>query len=401
MSFWSSSRISADFRPSIQRRSARRAPYVTSGIALQAGGDPIHIYLVAPISGRNAAIGGTQTYTFALAKRLRKLESSVTIVGTGPPEESEGVAFASVAPRSVRSNIEFHRLLRAWVRRKHLESGAIIDAQRPDFLSPFLGLHDRPGLVCTLHGDPLLGVRSHRWFLFRTYRHLERLGLSAANRVISVSHSAMTSYIARYPFLTSKISTIPVGVDLGLFRPLNQAHERERLGLSENRVILYAGRLEPEKRVDVLFDAVATMENPPLLLVAGSGSLEASLKARAKGRPIRFLGNIVHDAMPRIIACADAVVLPSAFEGLPTIAVESLACGVPVIATPVGDLPLLIKPGKTGWLFDGKPETLKEILNAEIQHVRDFSEECIYTVRRFSWDIVAGQVMEVLHAAAG
>lgn len=355
---------------------------------------------MAPIARAGSLVGGTKTYTLTLAAELHKRGCAVTVVGTGSPGDSDGPSFESVSIRPSRSNFEYHRQLRAWVRRHRFGDSAVIDAQRPDFLIPFLRWASGSAPVCTLHGDPLVGMRLHRPLASRGYEILERKALLAARRVISVGESSRRNYVARYPFVSPKISVIPVGVSTALFRPLDRNWARAKMEIPEGPVLLYAGRLEPEKRVDVLLDAVAMMDHPPLVLIAGTGSRERLLRGKARGLPVRFLGAVPHAELAFAMAASDAIVLPSALEGTPTVAIEALACGIPVIATPVGDLPFLIKPGRNGYLFDGSAKSLSKVLEGHLSDFRNLQQECINTGRLFSWDRIAGDVLEVLRAAA-
>ncbi|PJH75191.1 MAG: hypothetical protein CO064_07990 [Anaerolineae bacterium CG_4_9_14_0_8_um_filter_58_9] len=148
--------------------------------------------------------------------------------------------------------------------------------------------------------------------------------------------------------------SIPNGVDTGRFAPLAPAQKkalRSRLALpAEARIVIFVGRLAPEKRVDLLtgiWRSVRQAVPRALLLILGSGPEEAGLKQRA-GDGILFLGS-QPDVTPYLQA-ADLFVLPSAAEGLSLALLEALACGLPVIATSVGGNPEVIRHLETGWL---------------------------------------------------
>lgn len=355
---------------------------------------------MAPVRSHGETIGGTQTYTLSLARELGRLGAQVTVIGTGPAGGEDTWSFVSVSQTPVRSNIEFHRALRRWCSRNTIERDTVVDAQRPDFLAPFIHERNAIALTSTLHGDPRYAIHVNRPFMSRAYERLERNGLHASERVISVSASAAGQYIARYPFLLSRIRVIPVGVDTTIFRPSSRDEARARLSLPQGPVVLYAGRLEAEKRVDTLLRAIEKMNRPPQVIIAGSGSLETKLRESAAGHPVRFLGRVIHAEMPLIMAAADALIIPSAFEGLPTVAVEAMACGLPVVATPTGDLPTIVKSGKTGFLFDGKPSSLARLLEENLPSMQTASGECVVTARAFAWERIARRVMEVLLEAA-
>ncbi len=146
---------------------------------------------------------------------------------------------------------------------------------------------------------------------------------------------------------------IPNGVDTGRFSRLSSADRRclrTTLGLTGGPVIIYTGRLVPEKRLELLLEAwspIRVTHPTAILLVAGSGPEGPRLKKHA-GPGVRFLGQ-VEDVAPYLQA-ADVFVLPSATEGLSNALLEAMATGLPPIATAVGGAPDVILQGENGLL---------------------------------------------------
>jgi glycosyltransferase involved in cell wall biosynthesis len=127
--------------------------------------------------------------------------------------------------------------------------------------------------------------------------------------------------------------------------------------------VLAVGRLEPQKRLDVLVDAVAGWPTAPApaVFIAGTGSLEADLRRRIgrSASPVQLLGR--REDVADLLAAADVVVLPSAWEGYPLVAQEALRAGRPLIATPVGGVPDLV--GDAAVLVPvGHPQALRRAL---------------------------------------
>lgn len=118
--------------------------------------------------------------------------------------------------------------------------------------------------------------------------------------------------------------------------------------------VLYAGRLSPEKGIDVLLDAVPALPAGTRALIAGDGPARLDLEARAASRAperVAFLGRLSRDALHQLIRSVAAVVLPSRwYENQPMIVLEALACGVPVVGTAMGGTPELIDDGVHGRL---------------------------------------------------
>jgi len=118
-------------------------------------------------------------------------------------------------------------------------------------------------------------------------------------------------------------------------------------------VLVFAGRLGPQKAVGILLAALADVDGVSLV-VAGDGPERAALERRAAelgldGR-VRFLGSVPRETVLRLFRAADASVLPSAWENFPHTVVEALAVGCPVIATSVGGVPEVVRDGENGLL---------------------------------------------------
>jgi glycosyltransferase involved in cell wall biosynthesis len=121
----------------------------------------------------------------------------------------------------------------------------------------------------------------------------------------------------------------------------------------EGSVLVFAGRLGPQKAVGVLLDALVDADGVSLA-IAGDGPERGALERRAgelglDGR-VRFLGSVPRETVLRLFRAADASVLPSAWENFPHTVVEALAVGCPVIATAVGGVPEVVRDGENGLL---------------------------------------------------
>jgi glycosyltransferase involved in cell wall biosynthesis len=132
--------------------------------------------------------------------------------------------------------------------------------------------------------------------------------------------------------------------------------------------IVFLGRLSSEKGVHVLIDAMASVKTLKLKIM-GDGSqmqaLQQQTKALGLEQKVEFLGRTMGEKKWPILRGAQASVIPSVwYENLPFVLLESMAVGLPVIASSLGGLPSLIEHGKTGLLFAaGKPDALAEQLN--------------------------------------
>ena len=152
------------------------------------------------------------------------------------------------------------------------------------------------------------------------------------------------------------VEYVPNGVDLKRYSPAppeEKARLRAALGWPAGLVILYAGRLAPEKRLGLALKAFAEARpsEGDLLVLAGEGGEAGALAAEASrlgvADKVRFLAPV--DDIARFYRAADAFVLPSVSEGLSNALLEAMACGLAIVASAVGGTPRAV--GAAGLLF--------------------------------------------------
>ncbi len=159
---------------------------------------------------------------------------------------------------------------------------------------------------------------------------------------------------------------IPNGVDTDRFGVLPASGKqaaKSSLGLPDAPVVIYTGRLVPEKRVDLLVEIwndVRSVHPDAHLYILGTGEQETQLRDSA-GSGIVFVGYT--DDVPAYLAAADIYVLPSETEGLPNSLLEAMSAGLAVVATSVGGTPDVIEHGVDGLLVEpGNSEMLRSAL---------------------------------------
>lgn len=187
-------------------------------------------------------------------------------------------------------------------------------------------------------------------------RNEGRVVRKCAGSVFAVSEQLRQSLIAEYGLSADDVISAPNGVDHERFnlstRDIHRATTRERYGFSENDfVLLFMGACWIEKGLDMLLSAFSSLTDERFhLLVVGSGdpASVAHLIPDSCISRVHFTGN--QPPEPHF-AAADAFVFPSRVEGFGLVIAEAAACGLPVVATPVGVGPELAETGVTGSLL--------------------------------------------------
>lgn len=201
---------------------------------------------------------------------------------------------------------------------------------------------------------------------------MARFSLSRGNGAIAGGFGS--AEVLRNAGFKGPIEVIPPGLDENLYRPMDASALRESLGLN-SFTIGYVGRLVPEKGLLTLLHAAARLSGSWQLYLIGGGPQESRLRAEA-GRlgiaeRVVFAGQVPHREIPRHIACADVIVLPSETtsrwkEQFGRAIIEAMACERAVIGSDSGEIPLVI--GEDALIF---PEKDVQALTECLQTVRD------------------------------
>ena len=191
------------------------------------------------------------------------------------------------------------------------------------------------------------------------------------DRVIATTEREKAVLVESCGASANRIGVVPCGVNTRIFRPIDRDAARAKVGLGGEKVVLFVGRIEPLKGVDLLMNAFASLpakDGTKLVIIGGDEERddEIDLLSRLSDRlevqnRVVFLGAVNHELMPYYYNAADVCVVPSHYESFGLVALESLACGTPVVATDVGDLTNIIRDGETGYVIaDHAAESLSE-----------------------------------------
>ena len=364
----------------------------------------MNVSLVAGFDPSLDAPSGVQSYTISLARYLSKRGFQVDLLGVGASKGGfDDFDFYPVLASPGRA-WDFTWGLAKFVRRNRTAWQGIVHAQRPDDLLPFQVLSRSAIRVVTMHGIHAIHVRLRRGRLMEAaYRSGEYLALRRVNAVIGVSPDTARRIVSAYPFLQSRLWEIPAGIDLEIFNLKDRIEARRRLSLPlEQRIITFVGRFEPEKNLLGILNAFKTVSarhGGVMLILCGSGNLAQVLRREAGRRDgqVRMIDPLPPEELSWLLSASDLVVIASAHEGLPTVALESMAVGTPVVGTEVGILPNLIQPGRNGYLV-GETVDLPETMEKALYHTEWDKSMCRTSVEPYGWDNVGKSITEVYHA---
>lgn len=250
---------------------------------------------------------------------------------------------------------------------------------------------------------------------------IERALLHEADAIVAATPLDRAHMVWHYGAEPDHIHIIPCGVDLRHFRPRPRHEARARLRLpADQKIVLCVGRMEPLKGMDNLIRAVALLHHRAPrwrdtlqgVLVGGHAEevprhqwneeqrrLDRLRTEAGLAASVTFVGAQPHDHLPDYYAAADLVAVPSHYESFGMVALEAMACGVPVVASGVGGLSYLIEQGRSGVLVAPDvpaelADQLEALLHDEEQH-QCMAEQARQRAHAYDWRTIAGSVRQL------
>ncbi len=362
--------------------------------------------------------GGLERYIYELTHKLAANQDQVELCGVGLPETEVNLPIKLTNLASPDSAI-WQRLWSIRTNFWKTRSG------KPDAINLHFALYSFPIIDILPKGVPITfnfhgpwssesqqEVSNQRLSNFVKRRLIEQSTYNRCDRFIVLSKAFGNILHQKYQIPWQKIHVIPGGVDINQFQPsLSTQQARIKLDWPENRPILFTTRrLVHRVGLDKLLQAIAIIK-PKIpdvwLAIAGRGHIQATLQQQAielgLENNVKFLGFLPDEDLPIAYQAADLTIMPSqSFEGFGLAIVESLACGTPVVCTPVGGMPEILTPFSpdlitTSIAASAIAEKIEQVLLQKI--LTPSRNDCRqYATTHFDWHKIAQQVRNVLLA---
>jgi glycosyltransferase involved in cell wall biosynthesis len=249
-------------------------------------------------------------------------------------------------------------------------------------------------------------------FLMWRLSRLEGESARQANLVIAVSHNSAEKAVQFYDVDEAKIRVVPNGVDLERFKPNGDGEKLKRsLGLSNNQIVLFVGRLIPRKGLQFLVEAAKRVikENADAtFIIVGNGPIRNMLTLQLEkadiSRNFLFLGDVKDSVLPALYNCADVFAFPSVQEGQGIALLEAQASAKPVVAFRVGGVKEAVSDGNSGLLVEkgsseGLAEGILKLLSNSALRQRMGAKGREFVLHNFTWDLCAERMLMVYREA--
>jgi D-inositol-3-phosphate glycosyltransferase len=265
-------------------------------------------------------------------------------------------------------------------------------------------------LICTFH--TLARVKADGGDPEPARRERAELEIIGCSDVICVSCSEEERQFRRHhgdP--PGRVEIVAPGVEHAFFAPGDQRGARRALGLRPGApVLLFVGRIQPLKGVDVALHTLAALERPDaLLLIVGGASgadgdaevekLQILVDELGVQNQVRFVPPQPHHLLSTYYRAADVVLVPSRSESFGLVALEAAACGIPVVASAVGGLLTLVDHGHSGFLVPGRDPDAFAAYTAEILDNSllgaQMASHAAARAKQYTWSLAAARLRRV------
>jgi len=240
-----------------------------------------------------------------------------------------------------------------------------------------------------------------------------------ADLLIASTADESAELVRTYGAVPERVFVVPPGVDLSVFQPVDRDEARRKIGYGPGRLLLFVGRLERLKGVEVAIRALALLRDrnhdDVRLLILGEDSKDGDegekdrLKAVAADVGVRdrvdFLGSVAHHELPYFYSAADVCVMPSYSESFGLVGLEAQASGRPVVGSDVSGLRSVIRDQVSGYLIAGHdPAEYAERIGRLLEDpelAQQMGRRGRLLAQRYSWTRTADRLRELFEDVAG
>ncbi|MEA5550935.1 glycosyltransferase family 4 protein [Anabaena cylindrica UHCC 0172] len=360
--------------------------------------------------------GGLERYIYELTHKLAANQDQIELCGVGLPsaEQNTPVKLTNLASPD---SLIWQRLwsIRANFQKTRLEQPDAINLHFALYSFPILDILPKEvPITFNFHGpwasESQEEVANQKLSIWLKRQLIEKKTYDRCDRFIVLSKAFGHILHQKYQIPWDKINIIPGGVDIHHFQKnLSRQEARRQLGWPNNNPILFTSRrLVHRMGIDKLLQAVAAIKPkiPDIwLAIAGRGHIQTLLEKQTRElgleNNVKFLGFLPDEQLPIAYQAADLTVMPSqSFEGFGLAILESLACGTPVVCTPVGGMPEILQGFTPELITDNISaksiaEKLEQVLLEKIY--LPSREQCRdYTTTNYDWNHIAQKVRQVL-----
>lgn len=351
-------------------------------------------------------IGGGENYVYRLSYFLEKKKNDVTIYTTDfslkDGRKKEKNAFYCKTTFTLLRNPFSYELLK-----KLRESeDDIYHIHSPWFLTSLSAtrvLKNRPK-VMTVHSAEIINKNLKIRILNKLYHPLAQYSLRNMDKLIVLSKREKEVLLKSFSLPKKKVIVIPNGIYLDDFKPSKINNEKfiEKYKLQEDSFkILFVSRLVKEKNPHKLVNAMKYLEdnNVEVILIGGrNGRYVGELKRNNDAR-VHVLGKVDFDELVAAYHTSDLFVFLGTWEGLPTVILEAMACGLPILTTSVGGILDIITENENGFFIQHPIDEMSLankinyiMNNADINEIGKANMEKIKT--QYNWNVVANKILD-------
>ncbi|GMR02010.1 MAG: D-inositol-3-phosphate glycosyltransferase [Acidimicrobiia bacterium] len=246
--------------------------------------------------------------------------------------------------------------------------------------------------------------------------------IARSDCVIASTPYEFDDLLRQYDASPERLCVSPPGVDHSVFHPGDRAEARRRLGFGNERIVLFAGRIQSHKGTNIAVQALGELQEgltdesgPTVLHIVGGTSGPDGERELARCQStaerlgltdrIRLYDPVPHSVLADHYRASDVVIVPSRSESFGLVAAEAQACGTPVVAANTGGLPYVVNASESGLLVDDHdPRAFASAITAILEYpsfAERLSQGGVSFSKRFSWDRTATRLLELYGGITG